>query len=101
MSKVALRLCFVNENVTVVQVTKFLKIRRSRPVHGSKKLDCQADLYTVSSCCTRGESEDHTCKKAHKKPMKFRADVTRRPKQGHQWPHKKDLMQLCPPKFFK
>ena len=26
-----------------------------------------------------------------------RADVTRSPKQGYQWPHKKDL---CPPKIF-
>ena len=26
-----------------------------------------------------------------------RGDVTRNPKQGYQWPHKKDL---CPPKIF-
>ena len=30
-------------------------------------------------------------------PLKPRADVNRSPKQGYQWPHKKDL---CPPKFF-
>ena len=30
--------------------------------------------------------------------FKPRADVTRSPKQGYQWPHKKDM---CPPKFKK
>ena len=30
--------------------------------------------------------------------LKLRGDVTRSPKQGYQWPHKKDL---CPPKIFK
>ena len=30
--------------------------------------------------------------------LKPRADVTRSPKQGYQWPHKKDM---CPPKIFK
>ena len=30
--------------------------------------------------------------------LKPRTDVTRSPKQGHQWPHKKDL---CPPKLKK
>ena len=30
--------------------------------------------------------------------LKPRADVTRSPKQGYQWPHKKDM---CPPKFKK
>ena len=29
--------------------------------------------------------------------LKPRADVTRSPKQGYQWPHKTDL---CPPKVF-
>ena len=45
-------------------------------------------LYTVSRCCTRGESEDHTSKKACKGftlALKPRADVTRSPKQGYQW----------------
>ena len=36
-------------------------------VHGSKRLSCHADLYTVSRCCTRGESEDHTGEKACRK----------------------------------
>ena len=30
--------------------------------------------------------------------LKPRGDITRSPKQGHQWPHKKDP---CPPKIFK
>ena len=30
--------------------------------------------------------------------LKPRADVTRSPKQGYQWPHKKDM---CPPKILK
>ena len=30
--------------------------------------------------------------------LKPRGDVTTSPKQGHQWPHKKDL---CPPKILK
>ena len=30
--------------------------------------------------------------------LKPRGDVTRSPKQGYQWPHKKDS---CPPKIFK
>ena len=29
--------------------------------------------------------------------LKPRGDITRSPKQGYQWPHKKDL---CPPNFF-
>ena len=67
-------------------------------VRGSKSLGCHADLYTVSRCRTRGESEDHTSKKARKGStlaLKPRADVTRSPKQGYQWPHGKDL---CPQK---
>ena len=71
-------------------------------VHGSKRLDCHADLYTVNRCCTRDESEDHTsektCKKGSTLALKLGADVTRIPKQGYQWPHEKDL---CPQKMFK
>ena len=33
----------------------------------SKRLSCHADLYTVSRCITRGESEDHTREKALKR----------------------------------
>ena len=36
-------------------------------LHGSKRLGCHADLYTVSRCHTRGESEDRTSKKACKR----------------------------------
>ena len=68
-------------------------------VCGLKRLDCHADLYTVSRCHTRDESEDHTSEKACKKgstlALKPRADVTRSPKQWYQWPDEKDL---CPPK---
>ena len=57
---------------------------------------------TVSRCHTRGESEDHISKKACKGStlaLKPRADISRSPKQGYQWPHENDL---CPPKtFFK
>ena len=70
-------------------------------VHGLKRLSCHADLYTVSRCCNRGESEDHTSEKACKKgstlALKPRADVTRSPKQGYRWPHEKEL---GPPKNF-
>ena len=62
----------------------------SLQVHASKRLGCNADFYTVSRC----ESEDHTDEKAHKKgstlAFKSRADVTRSPKQGYQWPHEKN-----------
>ena len=56
-------------------------------VCGSKRLDCHADLYIVSRCCTRSESEDHTGEKACKGStlaLKPRADVTISPKQGYQ-----------------
>ena len=53
-----------------------------------KRLSCHADLYTVSRCHTRGESENHTGEKAHKKGCTLvltpKADVTRSPKQGYQ-----------------
>ena len=66
-----------------------------------KRLGCHADLYTVCRCHTRGESEDHTGKKAWKGSnltLKPRADITRSPKQRHQWPHRK---VLCLKKNFK
>ena len=61
----------------------------------------KADLCTVSRCHTRGESEDHTSKKAFKGStlaVKPGADITRTPKQGYKWPHEKEL---CPPKLKK
>ena len=63
-------------------------------VHGTKRLSCHADLYTVSRCRTRAESEDHTSEKACKGStlaLKSRADVTINPKQGYQWPDEKNL----------
>ena len=71
-------------------------------VHGSKMLGCHADLYTVRRCYNRGESEDHTGQKAHKKgstmALKPSTDVTRSPNQGYQWPQEKDLYMSS--KFF-
>ena len=59
-------------------------------VCGSKRLGCHADLYTVSRCHTRGESEDYiseeACKKGSILALKPRADITRSRKQGYQWP---------------
>ena len=63
---------------------------------GSKRLSYHADLYTVSRCRTRGESEDHTSKKARKGStlaLKLRVDITRSPKQGYQWPHQKFILK--------
>ena len=63
-------------------------------VCGLKRFGCHADPYTVSRCCTRGESEDHTSEKACKGStlaLKPRTDITKSPKQGYQWPHEKDI----------
>ena len=57
-----------------------------------KRFGCHADLYSVSRCCTRGESEDHLVKRACKRltlALKPRADVARSPKEGYQWPHER------------
>ena len=63
----------------------------------------------VGRCRTRGESQG-MCNVTHMPPLslnkveptlalKPRGDVTRSPKEGYQWPHKKES---CPPKnFFK
>ena len=72
-------------------------------IYGSKRPGCIADLYKVSRCYTRGESEDHTSEKACKRDPPWlwnpgqTSPVTKSPKQGYQWPHEKDL---CPPNFF-
>ena len=61
----------------------------------------------VGRCRTRSESQG-TCNVTHTPllsvnkaeptlALKPRGDVTRNPKQGYQWPHKKDP---CPPKNF-
>ena len=41
-------------------------LRTCVQVRGLKRLGCHADLYTVSRCHTRGESEDHTSEEARK-----------------------------------
>ena len=59
-------------------------------VHGSKRLGCHADQYTVSRCHTRGESEDHTSMKALRgsiltlNPGQMSPEVQNR----YQWRHK-------------
>ena len=66
-------------------------------------------MYTTiggkGRCHTRGESEESVaCRRGSTQArestlaLKPRADVTGSPKQGHQWPHKKDL---CPTKILK
>ena len=59
----------------------------------------QMTSIQLSRCRTRGESEDHTVKKARQKgstlALKSTADVNS-PKQGYQWPLGKDV---CPPKY--
>ena len=68
---------------------------------GHAMLGYHAHLCTVSRCCTRGESEDHTGEKAHRGSvlaLKPRADITSIPKEGYQWPNEKDL---CPLKIKK
>ena len=71
-------------------------------------LGCHAGRQEVSRCRTRGESEG-TCNVTRMTPLSsnkaeptlaltITGDVTRSPKQGYQWPNKKDS---CPPKIFK
>ena len=74
-------------------------------VHRPKMLGCHADLYTVGRCHTRGESEESVvCRRESTQArestlaLKPRAHITRSPKQGFQWPHKKDL---CSTKILK
>ena len=65
---------------------------------------CHAGHQEVGRCCTRGESEVYYvgfCQVQIRLPtlaLKPRGDIIRSPKQGYQWPHKKDL---CPPKIFQ
>ena len=73
-----------------------------------RRLDCHAGRQEVSRCHTRGESQGmcnitRTPPLSSNKPeptltLKPRGDVTRSPKQGYQWPHKK---HSCPPKIKK
>ena len=77
-------------------------------VCGRDRLGSHAGRQEVSRCSTRGESQE-TCNITRTPPprankaeptlaLKSRGDITRSPKQGYQWPHKKDS---CPPKNFK
>ena len=70
-----------------------------------RRLGCHAGCQEVGRCGSRGESQG-TCNVTRLPPLssnkaeptlalKPRGHVTRSPKQGHQWPHKKDS---CPPK---
>ena len=71
-------------------------------------LSCHAGCQEVCRCHTRGESQGmcnvtrspllNSNKAEPTLALKPRGDVTRSPKQGYQWPHKKDS---CPPKFIK
>ena len=70
-----------------------------------KWLSCHAGCQEIGRCHTRGDSEESVvCKgwsmqvRESTLALKPRVDVTRIPKQGYQWPHKK---VLCPPKFKK
>ena len=73
-----------------------------------RQLCCHAGCQEVVRCHTRGEYKG-TCNVTHMPllssnkaeptlALKPRGDVTGSPKQGYQWPHKKDS---CPPKIFK
>ena len=74
----------------------------------TRRLICHAGCQEVGRFCTRGESQgmcNVTCRpllssnKAEPTlALKTRRDITRSPKQGYQWSHKKDS---CPPKNFK
>ena len=75
-------------------------------VCGRDQLGSHANCQEVSRCSTRGESQG-TCNATRTPPpsankaeptlaLKPRGDITRSPKQGYQWPHKKDS---CPPKI--
>ena len=68
-------------------------------------IQCTPLLVEKGRCRTRGESEESVvCRQGSTQvrestlALKPRAYFTRSPKQGYQWPHKKDL---CPTKFIK
>ena len=92
----------IQRHKTVVKYESYLIVFKG---HICKYVDRKGSAamltpFTVSRCCTSGESEDDTGKKACKGiplALKPRYDITRSPKQGYQWPQKKDL---CPPNFF-
>ena len=73
-----------------------------------RQLSCHAGHQEVGRCRTSGESQgmcNVTCtsllssnKAEPTLALKPRGDITRSPKQGYQWPHKK---HSCPPKILK
>ena len=59
---------------------------------------CHAGCKEVGRCHTRDESQgmyityiSAKCKKLPTLTLKPRGDITTSPKQGYQWPHRKDL----------
>ena len=66
------------------------------PFHRQKQLSKSALTMDLSAALFKSQ---HPCQVRIRLPtlaLKPRGDVTRSPKQGYQWPHKKDL---CPPNF--
>ena len=61
-----------------------------------EETSCHAGHQEVSRCCTRDESQGMYIMYTYTKALalKPRKDITKSPKQGYQWPHKKDLS--CP-----
>ena len=77
-------------------------------VYGRDRFGSHAGRQEVNRYNTTGESQG-TCnitrtplpsadKAEPTLALKPRGDITRSPKQGYQWPHKKDS---CPPKILK
>ena len=74
-------------------------------VRGSKRLGLHAGHQEVSRCCTRDKSVKpiaHRWRSTQAREstlaLKSRTDITRNPKQGYHWLHKKDW---CAPKIKK
>ena len=70
--------------------------------HVGNVMGCHAGCQEAGSCCTRGGSEEQraskkVCKRVHP-GFETRAHITSSPKQGYQWPHKRDM---CPQFFLK
>ena len=73
--------------------------------HVMNATSCHAGCQEVSRCHTRTVSSANCCVQVMKHAnnvstlnLKLRGVVTRSPKQGYQWPRKKDS---CPPNNFK
>ena len=61
-----------------------------------KQLGCHVGHQEISRCCTRGEFQELIAQvmkhssKGSILALKPRADITNSPKQGYQWPNKRD-----------